>query len=469
MVDILKVTTPLPGHDNTGKTKPFTQNETSVQHIPDPSKVTKTNPQNVFSDKQSGQFSPNLQSNFEKFMQLVRNTPSTTESYSKIFFSRFGSIVSSGMGEGIADEMSAYMDMLKMTEAELLNLLKNGQTASMKFNGVFFDMLRYVLNSNSSTDLKDAVLDFLKKFDSLTGGNHILNNMVHNLKNISVRLPSSVSTELNQMISQLELGHANGDHDKNLSILKNEIIPYLSNYISRTKDFGSVRDLINMLVLNLARYEMGTKENFTQSFRTLIGYSQIQSQLEGVPVSELEQFLLSHKSQETNHAMVDKLIQIISRGVNGEAGYENKQIFQNILHSALVNESVYMPLVHMMFPAEINGNQLFSELWVDPNSQQGNENDKNPSIKMLIKFDIKNLGYFEIVLLAQGNKVEMELFYPERLEPMKKVMREEISSILDKNGLSFQALLMEKCVAPKTISEVFPKIYEGRNIVNVTI
>lgn len=470
MVDLLKVTTPLTGQESLGRTKLNSPREDNILSIPDPSKVTKTNSQSVYSERQAGQFSPNLKSNFEEFLQLMRSTPDMTEGFSKIFFTRLGSIVNSGMGQGISEEMSTYMDMLKMTEPELLNFVKEGQGAAVKFNGVFFDMLRYLLKGNVSNDLKGSILDFLRKYDSLTGGNHILNNMVSNLKNVAVRIPQSVSTQLSTLVDKLVISPENGANEKNVDILKNEIVPLLAKYMSRARDFGPVRDIISMFVLNLARYEMGTKESFSQSFRTLVGYAEVQSQLEGVPMADLEQFMLSNKVPEAAHATVDKLIQVITKGVNGEAGYENKQIFQNILNSALVNESVYMPLVHIMLPADINGKLFFSEMWVDPNHEQGNKREGGQGfVKMLIKFDIKDLGYFEMILLAQGDKVDMELLYPERLEPLQNKIREELQVIMERNDLSFQSLFLGKCEEPKSISQVFPKIYEGRNVVNVTI
>lgn len=478
MADILRVTTPMPGTESTGKIKPLSPNEQQqIQNVPDPSKVTKPNEQGVYSDRQPEKFSPNLQSNFDRFLQMIKGTPDLTESYGKLFFSGLGNIVNSGMGEGIAKELAAYMDMLKMSEPELMNFIKSGQVTANKFSGIFFDMLRYIVKNNKlggdmkSAELKSAIVDFLRKYDSYTGGNHILNNMVANLKNISQRMPQTVSTQLNELIGKLTINHENGEIAQNVSVLKNEIIPLISNYISRSRNFGPIRDIINVLVLNLAKYEAGSKENVVQSFKNLTSFKDIINQLEGIPLPQLERFLLSYKPPENQTAnIVDKLIQIITQGMKGEAGFESKAIFQNVVNSVLINESVYMPLLHMMIPAEVNGNQFFSEIWVDPNdgNSSGGGGIEN-AVRMLIKFDIKDLGYFEMVLFAQDNKVDMELFYPERLEPLRAEIGQGLTNIMEKNGLSFQSLLLDKCVAPKTVSEVFPKIYEGRNVVNVTI
>ena len=67
----------------------------------------------------------------------------------------------------------------------------------------------------------------------------------------------------------------------------------------------------------------------------------------------------------------------------------------------LLNESVYMPLQHFILPAELFGNLMFSEMWVDPDSgnEQENGRDGEKSRKMLIKFDIKDVGYFDMIII----------------------------------------------------------------------
>ncbi|MEG0689546.1 MAG: hypothetical protein RR466_12765, partial [Hungatella sp.] len=60
----------------------------------------------------------------------------------------------------------------------------------------------------------------------------------------------------------------------------------------------------------------------------------------------------------------EKLMSLMRSGLEGEGGYESKAVFQNVLNAMLLNESVYMPLLHIMLPVNLDGNIMFSELWV---------------------------------------------------------------------------------------------------------
>ena len=157
--------------------------------------------------------------------------------------------------------------------------------------------------------------------------------------------------------------------------------------------------------------------------------------------------------------------------MNGEGGYETKTVFQNIMSALLLNESVYMPLQHFIFPLELFGRQMFSEMWVDPDcGQKGGIDYEGEKVrKLLIKFDIKDVGFFDLILLNQGNKLDMQLRYPEKYQPMEKEIRKGITELVNRNGLVCQKLLLTKSTVPVTISEVFPQIYERKNAINVKI
>ncbi|WP_206459622.1 hypothetical protein [Anaerovorax sp. IOR16] len=470
MVDLLRVDTPVTGSENASRLKPH-QNpqQDQLYNVADPSRVSKTQDQNVNADRQPNQYAPNMDSNFDKFMQAVRSLTSLTETYGEIFFSKLGSQVNAGLSSNFTEELAQYMNLLKMTDKELLHFLKNQKSSAVKFSGPFFDLLRQAIKESGSSELKGTILDFLRRYDSMTSGNHILKNMVSNLKNIAINMPQSRGTQLNGMIEKLELQHLNGQNSNNLAILKNEILPFLANYVSSTKDFGMARDIMAVLTLNIARYESGEKEAFLQSFFTLMGFREISRKLPGVDLEALKNRLMNTDALNENTNLLDHLVGIISKGMNGAAGVESKAIFENMLSSLLLNESVYMPLVHMTIPAEVNGRQFFSEVWIDPDDQSEKGGNGGRAIKILVKFDIRDLGYFEMILLSKDGKVDLELYYPEILAQKEKEISQGISEIITRNQLSFRTFVLGKCVSPKSISEVFPKLYEGRNAINVTV
>jgi len=471
MANILNVPPPSAGQENMNRIRPQTVPENlqnQIYQVTDPTKITKTQNPNVHPDRQPGQGTPNLDSNFERFLSALRNTPTLSQSYTELFFSKLGNLVTSGMGENFTQEIAKFLELIKMNDQQLLTMLKGQQGQTQKFSGPFFDVLRQLVNSNVSNDLKATILDFLRKFDSVTSSNHIMNNIMANLKNLSVSIPKSYGTQLEALIAKLSPEPMVGSNPHNMQVLKNEIFPFLAQYVSSTKDLGAARSLIAMLTLNVARYESGSLESFNQSLRGLVSYSELAKILKGVSVENLSEQLIK-TGQNKGNELVDRLIAIIAKGMSGEAGVQSKAVFQNIVSSILINESVYMPLLHLTIPAEVNGGMFFSELWIDPNSEQGVEGEEGKAIKILVKFDIRNVGFFETIILTQNKTVEMALFYPEKYQDRENEMKEALTEIMARNELNFKSLFLAKCEKPKSISEVFPKIYDRRNAVDVSI
>lgn len=486
MADILKVTTPSAGYDTTAKTNPITTNDTNIQNIIDPSKVTRPDGKagGATSDNQDNKFSLTYESNFDKFVQMLKSSQGLTQTLSELLFTRMGVVVSSGISENFAQEISQFMEMMKMSEDELLNFLKNQSDSSVRFKGAFFNVLRQVFEGTNSIDLKTNILDFLRKYNDMASSGHIMNNIMQNLKSILQSIPKSYRPPLEELINQLSLQQqtnadgktvftGGGDFQKNSTLLKNQILPYLSSYISKTHDLGRPRDIITLLTLNIARYENTGKDNFMQAFESLLRYQAVRDKLGNIDPKQIEAILNQTQFEKAGmkDSLMDKLASIIEKGITGEGTYETKAVFQNIMTSLLVNESVYMPLLHMMIPADIDGRLLFSEIWIDPDDESGRESsdEKERCVKLFIKFDIKDVGFFDLILASQNGTVDMQLYYPEKLASIEKEMKSGIQSIIERNGLSFRNFFMEKSMKPKLLSEVFPKIYERKNAINVRI
>ena len=115
---------------------------------------------------------------------------------------------------------------------------------------------------------------------------------------------------------------------------------------------------------------------------------------------------------------------------------------------------------------------MFSELWVDPdaeeNLKQGREGRDN-TIRFLFKMDIQGLGFFDIVLNSQGERVDVQVYCPEKVAPFSQLVQGELSRILTDNGLTAGAVQVQRMDRPLTISGVFPRIFEGENSINVKI
>lgn len=474
VADLLKVTTPLTGTENSTRTNPIRENDPSIQNIVDPSKVVRPDGrEGVSTDTQRKAL--NYESNYETFMQMVRDTPALTQMITDLIYSRMGIVVSSGMGENFTEEISNFMEMLKMTEGELVYFLKNQAASAVKFKGAFFNVLRQILDQASSVELRTSILDFLKRYNDMSAGPHLMNQIMQNLQNIRQSIPRSYGDTLAELMTKLYTGSEPGNTTANTAVLKNEIIPYLSKYVSATYDLGKARDWMTMLTLNIARYENGDKVGFLKSFSHLMSFASVREKLGDISPEQLGKILANTEFERATeqYTLLDKLTEILERGMNGtESSHEAKAVFANIINSLLLNESVYMPLLHLMVPADIGGRLMFSEMWIDPDDQPqngGSNGEREKQIRLFIKFDIKEVGYFEMILLSRDENVDIQLYYPEKLSAHKKMIQEGMSNIMERNGLRFQSLYTDVLQAPKTISEVFPKLYERMNAVNVRI
>lgn len=473
MPDILRVTTPVTNHENAVRPRPDAPNPPALQNIPDPNRVTQANQQNVYTELQQNKFSALFESNYDKFLQLLRSTPGMTETYAEVFFTKLGNFVNAGINENFAEEIAQYMQFLEMEPSELLEFFKSQCDSAVKFGGPFFGVLRELLSSNF-TSTKEAMLDLLRKFDSLVSNPHILKEITTNLQNIARYMPKQSAEQLLELVSQLR-EHPDGHNSANLNLLKGQILPFLGEYISQSHDFGSIRDFITMFTLNLARYESGSVESFEQAFQNAMAHPEIAEKFSGLTADDFRVMFLNTNPTPAHQEALDKFVQIISGGIKGEAGVGNIPNFENILKSMLINESVYMPLLHVTLPANIDGSMLFSEIWIDPEAErsEGSSSDesspKERAIKMLIKVDVKNVGYFEMILLYFDDKVDLQLYYPPSLDHAKDEIRAGIREITARNALNLQSFISEKVEKPKAISEVFPKIYERKNAINVTV
>ena len=58
---------------------------------------------------------------------------------------------------------------------------------------------------------------------------------------------------------------------------------------------------------------------------------------------------------------------------------------------------------------------------------------------------------------------------PEGVVPFSKEIEQNISRILARNELNSAGVSVRKMERPVTLTEVFPKIFEGKNSVNVKV
>ena len=278
--------------------------------------------------------------------------------------------------------------------------------------------------------------------------------------------------KLRELMAQLENGMAAGDRKGNVELLQRGIFPYMAGYVERTHDLGLPRTLLTMLALNLARYENGSEEKLAEAFHQLSGYGTLKGMLGGIDSQSLMKLLQSSQFAKNTSAaqFADHLAAAASRALRGEGSAEVQDVFRNLVKAMLVNESVYMPLNHFLIPMEMDDKMLFSELWVDPDAEEKNERGQSEKcMKFLFKLDVQGLGFFDVILTSKERDVGIVVNCPEGVAPFSKEIEQNISKILTRNDLRSAGVSVRKMERPVTLTEVFPKIFEGKNSVNVKV
>lgn len=474
MADVMKVTQPLTGYENTPKgTTAVPPEGANIQNVVNPQKVVRSDQKQGYEQKQ---FGLSYESNFGNFLQALRENPSLIESFTQLMFTNMESVVSSGINENFAEEIAKFLEMIQLSgEGSLLSLLKGQNAATEKFQGAFYQLLRHVMDDSQSLDLKAGILDFIKKSNDMSSGQHLLRNIEGNLKQILQLMLPGESERLQELMEKMNFHAPDGEVYNNSAMLKQAIVPMLSQYITKTHDLGKIRDIITLLTLNIARYENGSKEGVLQSFIKLLNFNEFRGKMEGITPDNLMAILHRTNMAENNSFSdwMEQLISMMNRALDGDAGAENKAVFRSMMTAMLLNESVYMPLMHMMFPVNYEGVLMFSELWIDPDAEQEEGHERKgkdgKTIKGLVKFDIKDVGFFDVVFQFQDDSLNLQIYYPERLASMESEISNKVASIVANNGLEMREFSLAQCIRPKTLTEVFPKIYEGRDSVNVRV
>lgn len=459
MPEILRPTNPVPNYDNTGaRSQPITPRDTNIQNVVDPTRVTRADQRT--DQQQAGDAAQKLryESNFLTFVQRLRNSPDAAVSFLQLLGR--GLQVSSGISEGLAVEMAQFLEYMQMDEGKLMDLLQNQLQSGSRFGGALFQALRTAYSRSNSEMLRTEILQFLRQYSDFSSTGHLEGRMVRTLYDMTQSLPSHWSGRLLDTAAQMENGVAAGDRQGNLQLLRDQVFPLISNYVSTTHDHGRARTLLSMLTLDMVRYENGSEEEMVAAFRHLNSYGIFPDDLSKLSDEDILRLLketeFSKASAEDKFAQ--HLTQMTGRALGGEGNMQMQDALRNIMASILVNESVYMPLRHMLLPFQWEDKAVFSEMWVDPDEDKGG--GQAPAPRILIKMDIEGLGAFDLLIDNGGGRTSMNVSCPESVAAHSAEVGRSLGDILERNGLKAGDIRVGPMRRALNISDAFPKLFE---------
>ena len=476
MPDLLGATNPVPSYDiqQPRVTTPQLSDPT-VQNIVDPNRVVRPDGQEgqQGSDNATGQFAARFESNFMTFIQRLRDAQDLPDTFLTVLGQR--TEVSSGIRGGFAQEMAEFLEFIRMDEGQLMSFLRNQVQSGSRFSGALFALLRNSYDTAPSELTKNDILQFVRRFGNYSSTEHIEDNILRAADQMSQAMPGKWSAELSGMLARLQNGVMAGDREGNLRLLRDEIFPLVSRYVSATHDHGLARELLSAMALDVARYENGSEDGLLQALRHLASAEVLPRELSELSDAELLRMLREsdyYQASESN-TFADRMAKVTQRALSGEAGAKTQEAFHHIMNSVLINESVYMPLQHVMLPIDWNGRLMFSEMWVDPDAERDSRGRKQSEggqvRRILIKMDVQGLGAFDILIQDRAEGVSMLVGCPRAVAAFSPQITRSMQAILERNGLTVEQVQVAEMRRPLTVSQVFPKLFERMSGVNVKV
>ncbi len=475
MSNILRVTTPLSGYDSPLQQRTDTTNKAPDSRIQGPVVPNQVVRPDARSDSAAQEQNVGMkfqyQSNFEGFLSQIKDGAIMTEEFATLLFERLGNLVKSGLGENSAQELSRFLEMIQVEPQNMLAFMKEQGNAAIRFQGAFFSLLRQVMSETPNVELRSGILEFIKRYTDMAEGRHVLAQMEQTMGKIKDGMFDSGRARMEEMQEQMNFANAKATA-QNASVVKEKMLPYLNQYISGTHDRGHVRENTAFLAALTARYENGDAQRVLEKFEELMEYPIMQKYFKGFQSGDLMRALAStdyEKAVEKNQWMKE-FATLIEKGMKEGASLEQKQVYRNMMTSILLNESVYMPVLHMMLPMQVDDRLMFAEMWVDPDAgKDAKASEEDKVVQGLVKFDIQDLGFFDLYFVYQGGKVNLQLNCPQVLGDKEDEIRDELAQILERNGLQARELFLGSSKEPVAISEAFPQIFERRNSINVKV
>lgn len=477
MPDNLRITAPVTTSEGVGKTNPLKE-PTTVDAV-NPERVAQPNTQEQNVDSQSLDLLLNLESVYGKFIQQLRRTPALSRSLGETLGNAAAAREQLLARQPESSPLRRLVDGLPMTREEILENLQFQQENSSEFSGPFFQFLSLLSAKSGDAGFDLQLAGFLKAYDAFRNAGSTTKSILRDLKSIGEQIPKDYGAELGKLAEKVG-GERPGDSaPANLQVLKKEILPLLCRYVSRSNDYGKSRENISLLLHHITMLEAGVKENVADSFRKLIDYAKFGLNLPEDTVNSVQALFageLAKTRRKPQNGFLDSLVSLLTQ--QGQQTDETRSgsgqsVYRDVCNALLLDNSVYMPFTHLFLPLVYDGRFLFAQIWVEKNG--GDDGDAAQAsapgrpLRVYLSFEIQDLGHFEATVALAGNKAELAVGYPPALDGRRGEIREQLSSIFERNGLVLGKAELSPCGEPKMERDILKKIEERRHSVNVTV
>lgn len=473
MPDNINVSTPISG--NTNVNRPNQMPKESVQvNVIDPTKVNQPN-----TNKQSEQNADldllfSRHSVFSTFINQLRQVPALNQTLQKIMFELFMRKDGLHMSDALPLSFEQLAASAEMEKTDIFKNLQFQNENRSKFSGELFDILRGLGKQENNGEFEVHLAKFLKAYDTVFSAPETMKEITSQLELLSDRLPNYYSRKLQPLTEELLTSGSSDAIDHNLTILKEKILPFLANYAASTKDSGEARDTINLLVHTLARMNAGSRADLVNKFVDLLDYCRYNLHLPANLYNRLQELFaekLTDSGEMQGNIFFDSLMKSLSDGLKQSTSTVSQSLYKDACSALLLDNSVYMPFTHFFLPVSYHGQNMFTDIWIEKDSGNGRskqEDNKRPT-RVYLTFTVQGLGYLEMIIELLETKVSVHLNCPSALQDKDRVIQGDLSDIFSKSGLTPDEITLTYGGAPKVPEQILKKVFEWRNMVDVSV
>lgn len=500
MAEITKITTPMLPKENTGnKFKPVTD---QAFELTDPAKVHKPGQEGKINDRQNE--AQNLLKDSmgrAAILPLLKNSNELMQVFRRIVM-----LMEVGVAASDAVSDTQTRELLKVLFASpenLLQALKEQDNSSVLFKGEAFDVLRDILGKFSENPkMRDALAGLLKAFEHNVNSQGSIKTILYNCNNILDYMFSKDRDQfsnylqgLAEMLLPQEEPAKDGGQAVNLrqsqdeqavnaqqsqplsqkeaaQLLKNNLLPLLGEIVVKYHQNERIRDIVMVVVHNIVRVDQGTPEALREAVTKLLNeLKQVVNLPEGFEKNLLDAIRQSAVDvKATQNSVISKLADIISDTLRSPgANPAMVRQAETLLISMLQNQSSMMNVLHFILPVDIGGDQVFTELYVDPDSDEKAGRGQGKSRKLFVSVESEAYGSFELSFLETDGRVDFSMWCPGALVKSFGPLKRYIGDIMQLHGYTMNSYRVEEMREPHSVAEVFPKLLEKKVGIDVRI
>ncbi len=474
MPDNLKITTPISTNEGINKLQPSKRPNAPVTI--NPAEINQPDAGTQAEKNTDFNLLLNRNSVFSRFAEQFAQTPQLTETMQQILFDLFSRTADIEHSKSVSPMMNRLAAAMKMDgDAMVENLMFQGGNQT-KFSAPVFDQFREISSRNPNSEFDTHLASLLKAYDSFFSIGDTTNSVIKELNTLIKQIPNSFGIKVQELANELRTDQPAENLDGNLAVLKEKIIPLLSRYVNTTNDFGRSRNTITLLIHDIARLNVGSRQEMADQFSNLMDYCRYQLSMPADELENLKSLFIRHLndlSQPPENRLYSSLIDALEEGPKPTASGLNQSFYRDTIQSLLLNNSVYMPYTHLFLPVNYQGQFMFAEIWIEKDDRDSSSAGAAPAgqkpTKLLLNFEIKGLGYFEASIELLQTRASVSLSCPSSLAAKSREIGSKISEIFTQNGLTADTVLIQPGGDSLNTQKIIKKIYERKSGIDVSV